>query len=470
MEEQFQTEDGAPFGLLCEQPPTRESAAGRQRLLNIQTFLLSGRSRKSEQIGDFVFAVHRRAVRGIFAMLASLILTTSCQTIRESLSVSPRALRDVPAARLAFRLEPDISQEVLPESVKNESAAEPLAAIKADFESRRGEQALLSTVVSPDGQRALALYDPGNISEDEFKIDLYSSDGRFLRNVLPDDLSGVSMLAVNWSPDGQWIAFVGRRPALAVATATPVPTPPEDIAAAAAATDPNASPTTAPTVGPLIAPVPAYTTEQVYLADRDGFNLRPLTTRDGLIYFHLAWAPDNHAVAALACREAELTARLNDNKPLAGRPRVIDREGNERLLDDQLMDAFPVWSPDAAKIATAADTNVFIYDATATEQPTGARISLREPLLTASAAYDERVLTRRNNPTSANKAGQTVTASSSNSLPLSFNPAVRLEWVQPEVLLVQTGFVRIYQNNESVSRYLRWHVLHLSPQAVVLKQ
>jgi len=109
-------------------------------------------------------------------------------------SVRPRALRDVPAARLAFRLEPDLSPEALPANLKDEATDESLPAIKADFESRRAEQALLGTVLSPDGQRALALYDPGNISEDEFRIDLYSSDGRFLRNILPLNLSGVSTL------------------------------------------------------------------------------------------------------------------------------------------------------------------------------------------------------------------------------------------------------------------------------------
>ena len=196
-----------------------------------------------------------------------------------------------------------------------------------------------------------------------------------------------------------------------------------------------------------------FTTEQVYLCDRDGFNLRPLTTREGLVYFSLAWAPDAHALAALACTEAELAARINENKLLAGRPRLIDRNGQERLLDDQLMDALPVWSPDAAKVATASDTDVLIYDA-AGEQPTGARLSLHDPLLTASTAYDAQKLS---------KGGQV------SAVPLSLNPIVRLEWTQPETLLVQTGFVRIYQNNEEVRRYLRWHVLHLSPQAVVLK-
>ncbi|MGH9944335.1 MAG: hypothetical protein ACRD9R_18470, partial [Pyrinomonadaceae bacterium] len=369
--------------------------------------------------------------------------------------VTPRALRDVPAARLSYRLEPDVSPDVLPESIRNEAVREPLASVKADFENRRKEEALVATVVSPDGQRALALYDPGDISEDEFKLDLYSADGRFLRNVLPANLSGVSALAVNWSPDGQWIAFVGRRPSLAV---QPSPTPQIDLppdASTAPVTTPGAAAGSAPaaTIAPIIAPVASYATEQIYVCDRDGYNLRPLTARDGLVYFHTAWSPDGTALAALACKEAELTARLNENRPLAGRPRIIERDGSgERLLDDRLMDAFPVWSPDAAKVATAEGSNVYIYDADG-GPPTAARLPLRELLLDASAKYDAAQASRRGS------GGET---------PLSFNPAIRLEWVQPEVLLLQTGFVRIYQNNETVSRYLRWHVLHLSPQAAVL--
>ena len=46
----------------------------------------------------------------------------------------------------------------------------------------------------------------------------------------------------------------------------------------------------------------ADSTEQIYVADRDGNEIRPLTTRDGLIYFEVAWSPDSRAIAALACK------------------------------------------------------------------------------------------------------------------------------------------------------------------------
>jgi dipeptidyl aminopeptidase/acylaminoacyl peptidase len=276
-----------------------------------------------------------------------------CRQVGEKMgvvSVRPRELRDVPAARLAFRLEPDVSPDVLPQSVKDEGAEEPLAPVRSHFEAERKDEALLRTVTSPDGQRALALYAPNDpaFPSDEFLIDLYNAQGAFLRNVLPQGLSGVFLSAVDWSPDGNAIVFTGRRTVKPQPSVTPTP----DVPAA----DPNASPTTTPTVAPIIAPVASYRTEQIYLCDRDGYNLHPLTSREGLVYFHAAWSPDGRALAALACREDELTARINENKPLAGRPRLITLDGRERLLSDQLMDAQPVWSPDGAKVAFHSTT------------------------------------------------------------------------------------------------------------------
>ncbi|HLL73225.1 MAG TPA: hypothetical protein VK363_17435 [Pyrinomonadaceae bacterium] len=397
-----------------------------------------------------------------------------CRRVSEKLGISavrPRELRDVPASRLAFRLETDISEDVLPENLRLDAPEELLPSIRTQFETSRTNEALLRTVLSPDKQRALALYDPGGgqPSDNTFRIDLYGADGMFVRNILPQNLEGITLAAVAWSPDAEWIAFIGRERA----NATPSPTP-EVVPDAPPVFDPNASPVPTASVAPMIAPVPVFKTDQIYICDRDGNNLRPLTSREGLIYLNLAWAPDSHALAALACRQDELDARMNEGKEFAGRPRIIERaDGKERLLDDQLMEAPPVWSPDSAKVAAATETDVAIYDAIGAT-PTGARLPLRDPLLSASADYDASKLKRANPATpasgAANPPGASSTAASSTgSTPLSFNPVIRLEWVQPETLLVRTGFVRYYQNSPEPTRgYLRWHVLHLSPQAAVL--
>jgi hypothetical protein len=406
----------------------------------------------------------RRARR--FASCALVVVLAlsvgGCRQVGEKLGMSvprPRELRDVPAARLAFRLETDFNEDLLPENLRLDAPEELLATVKTQFETSRTNEALLRTVLSPDGQRALALYDPGGgqPAENTFRIDLYGADGMFVRNILPQNLEGITLAAVAWSPDAQWIAFIGReRP-----NATPSPTPADDLPIAPPVIDPNASPVPTPSVAPLIAPVPVFKTDQIYVCDRNGENLRPLTSREGLIYLNLAWAPDSHALAALACRQDELDARLNEGKELAGRPRIIERaDGRERLLDDQLMDVQPVWSPDSSKVATAIETDVAIYDALG-QSPTGARLPLRDPLYSASADYDAAKLKRAAAPA----AGTT----SSGGTPISFNPVIRLEWLQPETLVVRTGFVRYYQNSPEPTRsYLRWHVLHLSPQAAVL--
>ncbi|HEV7906089.1 MAG TPA: hypothetical protein VGO96_19770 [Pyrinomonadaceae bacterium] len=397
------------------------------------------------------------------ALVCALVLGLGgCRQVGEKLGVSvprPRELRDVPAARLAFRLETDFSEDLLPENLRQDAPEELLATVKTQFETNRKDEALLRTVLSPDGQRALALYDAGGgtPSENTFRIDLYGADGMFVRNILPPNLEGITLAAVAWSPDAQWIAFIGREKP----NATPTPTPLDELPVAPVPVDPNASPVQTPTVAPLIAPVPVFKTDQIYLGDYNGENLRPLTSREGLIYLNLAWAPDSHALAALACRQDELDARLNEGKELAGRPRIIERaDGRERLLDDQLMDVPPVWSPDSAKVATAIETDVAIYDALG-GSPTGARLPLRDPLLNSSAAYDAAKLKRA--------TATTQTAGGASSTPISFNPVIRLEWAQPETLLVRTGFVRYYQNSPEPTRsYLRWHVLNLSPQAAVL--
>jgi hypothetical protein len=368
--------------------------------------------------------------------------------------VRPLSLRDVPAQRLAFNLKPDINAPSL--AASDDSAKTDK--VQQDFETRRTEEALVRTVVSPDGQRVLALYETGDLQRGEFRIDMYSSDGNFLRNVTPPQLSCTFAPIVAWAPDGNAIAFIARRAAITEPTPDPLAAPPE-----------IGQPAPAPSVGPAFAPVPVFGTEQIYVCNRDGFDLRPLTTRDGLIYFHFIWSPDAHAIAALACKREEWEENEAARQAPAGRPRLISLDGHERLLDDGLKDVFPVWSPDSSKIATAFDTDVWIYDAS-TSTPTAARIPLRDPLRNASVAFDAQHLSGNKKPGAAGgKTDETPTgvAPPSSAPPKSFAPIIRLEWSQPETLLIQTGYIKSYP---SAPQYPRWHELHLSPQAALLSR
>jgi hypothetical protein len=381
-----------------------------------------------------------------------LILSAACRNDGEAQRVRPRQLRDVPAQRLAFSFQPDIG---VPPGLTNEEASK-LAAIQQDFDMRRKDDALLRTIGSPDGQRALALYGTADEPSQTFRIDLYSSDGKFLRNLTPATLAVVFQDSVVWSPDGGYIAFVGRKALAPV----PSPTPDEEELAVPSGTPAQAGSPAPTAVAPVFAPLPVFNTEQVYLCNRDGYDLKPLTTRDGLIYFALAWAPDSHALVALACKESEWDAREKEFKTPAGRPRLISTDGHERLLDDALAEAPPVWSPDSSKVATAFGVDVGIYDA-AGKAPTQARIALRERLLSASAAFDQKAEAGKK------KAANTTAASgTSDNVPVSFNPIVRLEWPAAEKLYVETAYVTF--RSELIKTFSRWHLLSLTPQAVIL--
>jgi len=359
-------------------------------------------------------------------------------------------LRDVPARNLAYRLTPDVS----PPSEEIDDF-EKFPAVANDFAGKRKDEALIRTVVSPDGRRVLALYGAADEPGATFRIDLYNSDGQFLRNLIPPDLACVFQETVTWSPDGNFINFIARKRLMPSPSPTPIDEPVPEVTGS-----PLPSPSTS--VAPIFAPVASFYTEQIYICNRDGYDLKPLTSRDGLIYFYFVWAPDGHALAALACKEEEWNAREKQGKLPAGRPRLIAQDGTERLLDDGLTDALPVWSPDAAKVATAFDTDIAIYDAGG-QTPTQGRLPLGDQLIAASVAYDQKTTTRKANAnTNANH-----NASSVPTTPASFNPIVRLDWRRPEALFFQTAYVRV--RPETINTFQRWHQLTLSAQAAILK-
>lgn len=264
-----------------------------------------------------------------------------------------------------------------------------------------------------------------------------------------------------WSPGGNSITFIAHRGA----RLTPSPSPPEDILPEA--TDTGAA-TPLPSVAPAFAAVEMFTTEQIYICDRDGYDLHPLTSREGLIYFYAAWAPDNHALVAMACKESEWEARERQFRVAAGRPRLITPDGKERLLDDELTEALPVWSSDSAKVATGFDNDVMIYDA-ATDKPTQGRIRLHDALVTASRLYEEKTAGGKKDDANGSPEGNGGDQSAASSAtPASLNPIMRLEWPSPEKLYVKTAYIRLLPN-EAINTFQRWHLLNLSAQAAVLK-
>lgn len=396
----------------------------------------------------------------VFTIIVTLVFAAGCKSVIDRRDdVRPRVLRDVPAQNLAYRLSPDHSG---PSDTNAEDPLEKLEVISNEFATKRPNEALLRTVKSPDGMRVLAVYATEEEASSSFRIDLYNSEGQFLKNIIPPDLSCLFPETVSWSPDGNFINFIARRRV----APSPTPTPPADILP-----DPGASPLPGPSVAPAFAPVASYSTEQIYISNRDGYDLKPLTAREGLIYFYFVWAPDSHAMVALACKEDEWNERERQFKSPAGRPRLIAPDGTERLLDDSLTDALPVWSPDASKVATAYDTDVAIYDA-GPNKPTQARVRLGDQLLTASVAYEQAIAAKKASPSPTSPGGSAEPSPSppaaTTSAPASYNPIVRLDWSSPETLYFQTAYVRIMPT-EIIRTFSRWHQLNLSAQAAVLK-
>jgi hypothetical protein len=415
--------------------------------------------------GQYLLLRNRKTTSSLtLTILTALVLVIGCKSVIDRQSdVRPRILRDVPAQNLAYRLDADVS---LPSDVKLDDTTDKFAAVQNDFNTpKRQDDALLRTVVSPDGRRVLALYGTSDEPSSAFRIDLYSSDGQFLRNITPPGISCVFPETVTWSPDGSFINFIAhRRDVVPSSSPTPVEdTPPEA----------SGSPVPSPSIAPAFAPVASFNTEQIYICNRDGYDLKPLTAREGLIYFYFVWAPDGHALAAVACKEDEWNERERQFKMPAGRPRLLQLDGTERLLDDALTDALPVWSPDASKIATAFDNDVAIYDA-ATTRPTQARVLLGNQLIQASVLYEQRTAVKKvepvknaNSKSPAPSPAATATPAES-STPVSFNPIVRLEWPSPERLYFKTAYVRLMPS-EAINTFQRWHLLSLSAQAAVLK-
>ncbi len=400
--------------------------------------------------------VRRTTTSHVFTIIVSLVLAAGCKSVIDRQDVRPKVLRDVPSQNLAYRLTPDTNA---PADANADDLLEKLGTVATDFTTRRKDEALLRTVASPDGQRVLAVYATADEPSSAFRLDLYNSEGKFLRNLVPPDISCVFPETVQWSPDGSYFNFIAHKRVMA----SPTPTPPRDLEPV-----PELSPVPSPSLGPVFAPVASFSTEQIYICDRDGDGLRPLTAREGLIYFYFVWAPDGHALAALACKEDEWNQRERQFKLPAGRPRLIMPDGSERLLDDNMTDALPVWSADSSKVATAFDTDVAIYDSAA-KTPTQARIKLGDQLLTASAAYDQALAAKKASPSaSPQTAAPASSTPASSSMPASFNPIVRLQWPSPERLYFQTAYVRVMPN-ETINTFQRWHVLNLSAQAAILK-
>ncbi len=439
-----------------------------------------------------------------FIVFILLIATAACQkSIFESSTIAPATLRDVPALRLNFRYEADVPAPSDPTTLA--PTEEKNAAVQADFDANRQQEILVKTIPSPNRQRLLTVYQRLGDEDAAFRLDMYSGDGKFLRRVTPDTMTADFPDIIVWSPDSTNVAFVAIARQGGLNSLTPLPTPAAsnsntsankpansnantnaNVNADVNANSEPANTTIAPTAPtPESAPnVITFRTEQIYVCNSEGIDLKPITQNEGLIYYYFVWSPDSSMLAALSAtyqewRFLQMQAEKGGEVFLPlGRPRIVEKNGRERRLDDNLTAARPVWSPDSAKVAVGYNsdnkpTQIRIYDAIG-DQPTQAAIPLRNQLLISSKAFDDKVNNEQSSQSNANVETNTNPAQPSMTLPdektlVSFQPIIALEWSVDNLLYLQTGYVKQYKTGDGARSSLRWHRLVLSPQATAIK-
>ena len=420
----------------------------------------------------------------ITAALAGLAMSCSAEPApqQQPITVVPERLADVAAVRLNYRYEADVPPP--PENPRNVNSSDRNEAVQAHFDQSRPQEVLDRTVASPDGKRVLAVYHKVTDMQSEFRLDMYDAAGTLLRHITADAMAAHFPDTIVWSPDSKSVAFVAMLRAIGSdpgnaqpdpnAVAAPSPTPAAEPSPITDATDGTAEPTPEQTPAAPVVPagdnVLTFRSEQIYLCDADGNGLKPLTQTEGLIYFYYVWASDSSALAALAATgqewrflEADANKKGEAFTPL-GRPRIVEKNGRERRLDDGLTAVRPVWSPDSAKVAAAFGDQVRVYDAVGT-QPTQAAIPLRNDLLLSAQAYDRK---QQETTETAPAPAAPTTLPDPNSL-VSFNPIVLLNWPTDDQLYFQTAFVKRMKNEtDSAISFARWHRLFLSPQPIVI--
>ena len=459
-----------------------------------------------------------RRIISLVLLFSFLVVLTGCPKGEGQESNAPiTSLNGVPVRRLNYRFESDVpapSEEAGPGLVEPRNEA-----VQKDFDDSRLVEVLDRTITSPNKLRVLAVYRRLHDQIRQFRLDMYTPEGALLRKITHDEMAVHFPDTIRWSPDSNNVVFIAVvrdsppvsdgedqlngddvKKAIATPTPTPTPTPGKNKntnSNAESSANSNNEPPSASPPDALEPPknVLTFRTEQLYICDSNGSGIKPLTKKEGLMYFYFVWAPNSVALVALASPFTEWKFRKDQMEKIgelfvpAGRPRLIEKNGRERLLDDYPTRVHPVWSPDSTKIAVALNMQIRMYDAVV-DAPTQAAIPLRNSMLLSSKQYDDRL--KREEEAASNKESNSNSGSGSNTsenknsnanvgrpttmLPdartlVSFNPIVRLKWELETMIYLQTGYIKTFVDNEAENRrsYMRWHRLVLSRQAAKLQ-
>ena len=456
----------------------------------------------------------------IFLLILVVVMAVGCPATQPKKAepiIVP--LKEIAAQRLNYRFEADVPADTN-ESKKPTQNTERNEAIQLDFDENRPMEILERTVTSPNGERVLAVFRKPSDLISEFRIDVYSTSGKLIRKITHEEMAVHFPDTILWSPDSANVAFVamvrGQKKDIEESEVqkTPTPTPmqtpeaevvdseddsnsnSESSSESDSETDSNSDTETTPDLTPEPPKeVITFRTEQIYISNSDGGDVQPLTQNEGLIYFYFVWSPNSSALASLATTITEWKIREARMKNAGqifipqGRPRMVEKNGRERLLDDYPTTVHPVWSPDSAKLAVGFNKQVRIYDSIG-ERPTQAAIPLNNDLLLASKDFEAKQKEEGNEVDSLEDSNSNSNSDSvavgekldentnteaeqtTSTLPdaktlVTFNPIINLEWNEETLLYIQTGWVKNYiDTTENTSSYLRWHRLVLSPQPI----
>lgn len=426
----------------------------------------------------------------LLAVLCGAVVFSGCESsMFKQQNTAPPTVGSVPAVRLNFRYEADVPA---PAADAGKTVAETRSeVVQAHFDNARPQEILDKTIPSPDKKRIVAVYHKASDYSSEYRLDMYSADGRLLKKMTSDTMAVHFPDTIVWSPDSTSLAFVAMIRVVAPDLGlTPAPTP-EPIAPPAGNSNTAPDANTDPAIPAQAAPTPAaptgiltFRTEQIYTCTADGAGVRAITENEGIIYFYYAWSPDSSMLVALAATAREwkylevMSASKGEALVPQGRPRVIEKNGRERRLDDNLTIVRPVWSADSTKVAAAFDTQVRIYDA-AGVNPTQAAIPLRNQLLISSQQYDrnqQRIA--QNGGSDANVDANTQQPQATPDQPLStlpdekllvsYNPIVEIAWTADDTLYLQTAYLKRMKNEaDNVRSFSRWHRLIFTAQPAI---
>ncbi len=142
-----------------------------------------------------------------FLLFIFLLSALGCQkTNFETQTLAPATLRDVPALKLNFRFESDVPEPtVTNQAVQTEDRNE---AVQVDFDQNRQQELIDKTITAPNKQRVLVVYHKATDLPSEFRLDMYTGDGKLLQKVTPDTMAVHFADTIVWAPDSSAVAFV----------------------------------------------------------------------------------------------------------------------------------------------------------------------------------------------------------------------------------------------------------------------